>query len=696
MLLSCQFVKADFATHYNQAQQYLTNYQYSSAISEFKKALRINYMDNSARIGLVNSYLARGTYLANNDKNWEGAANDYRAALFYLRYYPQTSDVQNSMQAISNSTDNLNKCLQVQKFCTTPKSRLEKARELRLQGLFAEAGYEFTQSLAEPSLRKEAYEQLGDIMKILSNDEKACEYYEKAVAANPDSGVVRLKYARILDKQSKPDEAVKQYNWALANGGDDPEIMYALERIYRKKLEETPNDAPTLTSLGAILQKQNKYDDALKFYAQASQLDPSSVTTRLNVGTLYQQKKSYDSAIAAYDTILSLYPNNKEANLYKAQCLAAQDMSQQAKQYFDKVLALDPNNKEAKSQIFDSLKSTMSPAEMMAYLSKNSTVDSGAIDDMYDYALDLHRQNKFDDAIMCYKEILKIRTSDPEVYLNLGIAYKQKNDIENAKIILQNAKAKFPANKQIADTLNGINQEAVAGKFDEASTFFNNGEFQKALEIYQSVQPPTFDSLSGVAACYKSMNNDVQAIEYYKKALVLSPNSDVAYYIAVLFSEKENWQESKSYLKKALSINPNNQRAKDLLGSVIQQVNIKQLEVAISYYDKNEYAKALPILNAIISEESKNAYALYYRALISDAGKKYTAAIADYKKAVQNAPELSVIYYLLALDYDALAQYTNALSYYKKYVAQTAESNEYKTYSQARIKELKKYETAKK
>src|SRR5574344_1652351 len=103
LFMTCNIAQADFAEHYNLAQDYLSQYQYSSAITEFRKALRINYLDNSARIGLVNAYLARGTYFANKDRNWASAANDYRAALFYLKYYPSnSSDVQNSAGAISN------------------------------------------------------------------------------------------------------------------------------------------------------------------------------------------------------------------------------------------------------------------------------------------------------------------------------------------------------------------------------------------------------------------------------------------------------------------------------------------------------------------------------------------------------------------------------------------------------------------
>ena len=78
---------AGFKEHFDLGQQYLANYRYSGAISEFKSALRINYLDNSARIGLVNSYLARGMYYANTDKDFKKAADDYRSALFYLTIY---------------------------------------------------------------------------------------------------------------------------------------------------------------------------------------------------------------------------------------------------------------------------------------------------------------------------------------------------------------------------------------------------------------------------------------------------------------------------------------------------------------------------------------------------------------------------------------------------------------------------------
>lgn len=694
LLIFSTSAKADFAQYYDAAQQELAQFQYSSAITDFKKALRINYMDESARVGLVNAYMARGTYYANKDKNWEDAANDYRAALFYLKYYPQSNqDIQNAIQSIENATENLNQCLNMLKFDTSAKSRFAKAKDLRLQGLFPEAGYEFAQTLSDSSLKAKAYEQIADIMNILGNDQKCSEYLQKAIAIDPNNANLRLKSARVFDRLGQDEAAAKDYNYALANGSNDLETLYSLERIYRQKLAQSSNDANTLNDLGAILQKENKYDEALQYYTQASQLDPQNITTRLNIGTLYQQKGSYDAAIGAYDSILFLNPDNIQANLYKAQCLAALGQNDKALEGFNKVLSLDPNNKDAKNQIFDVLKATKTPAEIMAYMSQNPLIGKNTINDMYNYAIELHRQNKFDDAIAYYKEVLKVKTDNPEVYLNLAIAYRQKNDLTSARQILQAAKVKFPNNKQIADNLSSMQQESVAGQFDDASKSYNSGDFQKSLAAYKAIQPPTFDSLCGIAASYKELNNDALAIENYKKALNLKTDSDVAYYIGVLYSEKEDWANSKLYIKKAIAINPNNAKAKDLLGSVTEQLNIKRVDSAIALYDKSNYTESFKILNQVLAEDAKNAYALYYRGLIYDAQKKYTLAIADYKKAILYNASLTTIYYLLGLDYDSLAQYKAALSNYKKYAQLTAEDNEYKKYANERIKQLKKYES---
>ena len=681
---------AGFKEHFDLGQEYLSNYQYSGAITEFKSALRINYLDNSARIGLINSYIARGTYYANTDKDYAQAADDYRAALFYLVYYPNANQVKNSSQAIIQVTSNLNQCLNEIKFDTSAQNRFNTAKQLRAEGNFAAAGYEFNQSLGDTSFIKDSFEQTGDIMKLLGNDAKSAEYYKKAVAAAPNDIALRLSYAKILDKLQQEDEAVEQYNFILSKTTDNKDVLYSLERIYKRKLAESPNDSAITANLGAIMQKEGNFDEALRYYSKAEYLDPSNVNTRLNVGTLYQQKGDYKTAITAYDSVLIIYPDNIQANLYKAQSLAAMGDSKGALDLYKKVLSKEPDNEIAQTEMLNMVKDTMTTAQFVDYIKKNNPDNAGSV--LYSYALDLHKQNKLTDAVTIYNEVIKLNPSNSEAYVNLAIAQGQGKNYDAALATLNTANTKFPNNAQVSDAIKSISAQSTDEKLEKAANYYNNKDYQNAINEYLKIKPATSDTMLGIASSYQNMGDNDNAIEYYKQALNLAPtNSDIAYYIAALYSEKGDSANAKTYAQKAVTFNKNNKEAAELLESLNAQIASEELEKAISMFDAGQYSESLVILNKIITSTPNDAYALYYRGMIYDTQKKYNEAIADYKKAIASNPDLTIVNYLIGVDYDMLEQYKNAISYYKAFTATYNEDDDYLRYAKTRISELEPY-----
>ena len=680
-----------FAQYYNSAQSYLAQGQYSSAIVDFRKALRINYMDNSARIGLINSYLARATYYANQEKNYEKAANDFRSALFYLRMYPtKEQTVQNSAAMIASANENLNQCLNVMSFDKTAASRYKEAEELRAIGNFSAAAFEFSQAAQNEKLSAQANEQIADLMKLLANEPRSADYYKMALDMAPSNGALRMKYARTLDKLGKFDEAVEQYNFALANSKGDMEILYALERIYLKKLAQTPSDAELNANIGAIKQAQGDFETALSYYGKAEQLNPGNVNTRLNVGTLFQQRKDFAKAIQSYDSVLTLYPDNVQANLYKAQALSEMGNKKEALTLYKKVLSLDPANQTAKAEIAGVMEAAMSPDEYIEYLAKNSQ-DKTMQNMLYDYAYKLHKENKLNDAIKAYRTAISNGTTNVDAYVNLAICYAAINEYDSAAEILNTAKAKFPANNLVLKTLQDVQKDSASTVLSAASESYENKDYNKALQQYLAITPATEDSMLGAAASYQALENYDKAIEYYKKAGQLNPkNAEIPYYIGYLYSEQQNWMEAENYLKKAVSMNPQSE-AKNLLTYVLQNYSLTSLNQGIDLFEKNDFQSALTKFNEVIAKEASNAYAYYYRGLIYDEQNKRQLAINDYLNVLKYSKDLPIANYMLAVDYDTLENYKEAFKYYNIFISSYTTDDEYLKYAKSRVEELRPY-----
>ncbi len=625
----------NFEQHYTAGQDYIMQGQYSSAIVEFRKALGINYMDNSARIGLINAYLARAAYYANQEKNYEKSANDFRSALFYLKIFPTKEQaVENSTTMIASANESLNQCLKISSFDKTASSRYKKAEELRAIGNFSAAAFEFSQAAQNEKYSAKANIQIGDLLKVLRNESRCADYYKMALDLTPQDSMLRMKYARTLDKLGRYDDAVVQYNAALVTSKGDMEVLYALERIYMKKLAQTPSDAELNANIGAIKQAQGDFEAALGYYSKAEQINPSNVNTRLNVGTLFQQKKDYLKALKSYDSVLTLYPDNVQANLYKAQVLALMGNKTESFKLYQKVLSLDPTNAAAKAEIVGVMQDTMSPNEFIAYLSERAQNDKSASGMLYDYAYKLHKENKTDDAIKGYQAVIKSNPDNVDAYINLAICFASKNDYKNAENILNSAKTKFPTNNLVLKTLKNVQNDSLSTALASASRSYEDQDFKAALQKYLAISPASEDSLLGIAACYQSMNDFDNAIVYYKKALEVAPkNAEIPYYIGYLYSEQQKWAEAEEYLKKSISLNPECE-AKNLLPYVMQNFTLAEYNDAVNLYEKNQFESALTKFNEVLKKEINNAFAYYYRGLIYDELKKYKLAIEDYNKFI--------------------------------------------------------------
>ncbi len=676
--------------NYIQGNKYLENSQYSSAINEFKKAIRVNPLDKSSLIGLSNSYNMRAEYYNNTVKAVDNAISDLKSAIFFLKYFAGKDNDFSVGQSIIAIEKNLSILEQSQKQGLTPESRFESAKTLRTKGEFAASAFDYYQLASNPTYAAQSNIALGDIYKIFNRADRAVYFYKKALELEPNNTETHLKLARTYEQLNDFSSSLKEYSLALNSSSENEDILNSLEKIWQKKVDENPKDAESHANLGVVFQKQKRYAEALAEYRKAETLNPANINTKVNIGTLYQEQKKYDAAINVYDSILKIQPYNSQVLTYKADCFKELKRNNDATELYKAALKLDPKNSAIKAKLFELLKDTMPADEVLAFLYKNVQNKPMDSNSYYEFAYELHKANKINDAIVYYLETIKLDRNNVDAYINLSQAYRQKKNYNDAYGIIKKAVSIAPDNELVKKQLELCTKEYAASTYSLASDAFQSGNYQKAIVEYKKIDPPTVDSYIGLAASYQSIQDNQNAIEYYKKAMELSPkNDEIPFYIASIYAKNNDFENAKKYIELSLGKNPENRQAKELKSYISDKETEKLLANAVSLYENQKYDEAVNIFSKIIKENPTNATVYYYRAMAYDSLKEYQKAIVDYTSTLKYAPEMSIAYYSLGVDYDAIQNYQAAKENYKKYVQSNLEDNDYKKYAQARINEIK-------
>ena len=672
---------------YVKGMEYMASRQYSSAINEFKKALRAEPDNESALIGLSNAYNSRAEYYNNDVYEPLKAISDIKSALFFNKYFRQGAL---SAQAVSHMEKNLKVLETSQKLTLSPSETAKTAKLSRTKGEFAAAGYDYYRLFngAAPEYKAEAACALGDIYKIFNRSDKASVFYKKAAELASDNAEIHLKLARVYEDEGDFNASLKEYSYALKKSEEQEDILGALERIWQKKSDENPNDAEAKANLGVVYQKQKRYNEALAEYQKAERLNPQNLNTKINIGTLFQEQKKYDAALASYNSVLASNPKNTNVLIYKAECLKGLNKNNEAAGIYKKVLEIEPGNLQAKTELYSLMKSSMSGEELLSYMYQNLLSNPESAAAYYEFAYELHKAGKIDDAAKYYRQALVMDKNNIDAYINLSQCLRQQKKYEEAKGIIKQAQINAPGNKLVKTQLEAIENDYNSSLYNEAANAFESGNYESAAAIYLRIKPQSAASASGIAASYQMLGNSTAAIEYYKKAMAMdADNADFPYAAAAIYADLGDMAKAEEYNKLALSKNKMHSQAKELAVYIASKQTENLLEDAVKLYEDEKYTEAAAMFDKII-KINPNVY--YYRGLTYDALKNYQKAIADYKSAVKLSPEMNIAYYLIAAAYDNSGNYKAAKEFYQKYVNSIADDNEYKQYSITRIKELSK------
>ena len=235
---------------------------------------------------------------------------------------------------------------------------------------------------------------------------------------------------------------------------------------------------------------------------------------------------------------------------------------------------------------------------------------------------------------------VKFESEEEKEYYEFIVDLMENGAIsENSRKILDKRKIKFGISetraKELEEFAKQNNSASSNDLLEEGKTYYNNGEYDKAIEIFKKaveLNPNDDDSWRWLGNSYNRNGQIEEAIKYYLKAAELNPDDSRNWYnLGYSYINNEQYQEAIEPLLKAIELNPDDSDSWYLLG--------------VSYYKNGEYQKAIePLLKAteLNPDDSRNWDLLgrsYYM------NEQCQEAINSLLKAVEINPEDGISWY---------------------------------------------------
>jgi protein O-GlcNAc transferase len=173
-----------------------------------------------------------------------------------------------------------------------PDESADRAFELALEchrtGRLAEAERGYRAILQSEPQHADSLHMLGVIALQTRNLASALELVQRAAALRPDAAPCRNTLGQILERHGRDDEAAACYEAAI---------------------ELDPGYAEVYNNLGYLRARQDRLTDAETLYRKAIALDPGYAEPHTNRGNLLKDLGELDAAIACYRRAVELRPD---------------------------------------------------------------------------------------------------------------------------------------------------------------------------------------------------------------------------------------------------------------------------------------------------------------------------------------------------------------------------------------------------
>ncbi|ESN89866.1 hypothetical protein HELRODRAFT_116733 [Helobdella robusta] len=319
-------------------------------------------------------------------------------------------------------------------------------------------------------------------------------------------------------------------------------------------------NAKLFNNVGHALENEKKFEEALKFFLKAAEIQPDDIGAHINVGRTYTTLKKDDEAEISYRKALALLPPVKPGQSYMTR-LAPSHLN-----VFINLGNLLIKNVSRLNEVDVLLKTAISMRNdfVQAYINRGDV---------------LMRLGRVDEARSQYVEALKHEPNNPDLYYNLGVVSIEMNQTDEAYSYFDRALLYDPDHKQSllnsAIMLQGINDPTLRSKAEE--------RLLRLKEIDPSDEKVHFN----LGMLYTDALRYNDARSSFKRAIQLMPSFRSALFnlALLLANDMKMHLEAVPVLEQLLQHYPSHTNGLILLGD-ISITHLKDLNRAQTCFEK--------------------------------------------------------------------------------------------------------------
>lgn len=281
----------DAQSHFAYGNQYLAKHQYSEAIIEYQKALKLNPYYKEAYLNLGKAYQSKQLF--------KEAISQYQKALQldkgYVSAYVNLGLCYEKQNLLAKAKINIKKAIELDP--VNPEAHFNLATVLYKENRIKESIEEYIQATKIDSSYLQAYIKLGDIyFKNLNNDKKALYYFDMAKKIDPKNEISYLKSGEVYVKKELFNKAILEY---------------------QKAVTKNPKNPLTLAQFGLLYLTIGKYHQALTLYKELASLTPDNPLVHYTLAVTYEKLGMFEEALNKFEIALSLAADDEVASFHQ-------------------------------------------------------------------------------------------------------------------------------------------------------------------------------------------------------------------------------------------------------------------------------------------------------------------------------------------------------------------------------------------